>query len=80
MIKYFCDKCKKEVQQMELAKIEFSNFYIKPPFQIYELCGQCQMDMVKNLTGMELVGEYGKMFDKKKNEWVKPKSKFDNVN
>ena len=55
MIKYFCDRCKKELQKMELSSVDFTNFYVKPPFAIYELCGQCQMDIVKHLTGLETV-------------------------
>lgn len=55
MTRSYCDRCKKEVQKMELSAINLESFYIKPPFKLYELCGQCQMDMVEHLTGMEVI-------------------------
>ena len=40
---------------MELSQLVFTAFYIKPPFQVYELCGQCQKDIVETLTEMECI-------------------------
>lgn len=48
MIKYFCDRCKKEVQEMELSDIDFSNFYVKP--LMLELYKYIQKRNIKSAT------------------------------